>query len=46
MTVSLSLSIVSHLDENDWDRLYFKCTFSYENLEEKNPMAIEPIRMK
>lgn len=33
--VSLSLSIVSHLDENHWDRLYFKSTCSPENLEEK-----------
>lgn len=36
MTVSLSLSIVSHLDENYWDRLYFKGTFSPENLGKKN----------
>lgn len=35
MTVSLSLSIVSHLDENYWVRLYFKCTFSPENFEER-----------
>lgn len=31
--VSLSLSTVSHLDENYWDR--FKSTCSPENLEEK-----------